>query len=65
MEATEAVFAPPGPVPKVPGPKLAPFTPTARAPVDFVRQLSHSKNQDGHVWEVIIDGKTFALKMVS
>lgn len=64
IEGADATIAPAGPLPQVPGPKLAPFTPTASAEIEFIEELSLGKNKDSHVWEVEIDGKPFALKMV-
>ena len=58
---------PPAPLPQAPGPKLAPFTPTARARIEFIEQLGDPEvNQDGHVWKVRINGgrRFYALKMV-
>jgi hypothetical protein len=59
---------PPKPLPQVPGPKLAPFTPTAHAEIVFDEQLGDPENNlEGYVWKVKINGKApyFALKMVS
>jgi serine/threonine protein kinase len=67
MSSTAAFPDPPKPLPQVPGPKLAPFTPTAHADIEFIRQLGDPKNNlEGHVWEVKINGMApnFALKMV-
>lgn len=58
----------PRPLPPVPGPKLAPFTPTARADIEFIKQLGDPDvDMDAHVWKVRINGATpyYALKMVS
>ncbi len=57
---------PPEPLPQVPGPKLAPFTRTARATIEFVQELGNpNQDQDSHVWKVKIRGKEYyALKMV-
>ncbi|KAK3291783.1 kinetochore Sim4 complex subunit FTA2-domain-containing protein [Chaetomium fimeti] len=52
----------PKPLPQVPGPKLVPFTRTAHAVIQFVKELG-SPGQDGRVWEVTIKGKPYALKM--
>ncbi|KAH6842735.1 kinetochore Sim4 complex subunit FTA2-domain-containing protein [Chaetomium sp. MPI-CAGE-AT-0009] len=54
------------PLPQVPGPKLAPFTPTGRADIQFITQLGDpDSNKDGRVWEVRINGSGphYALKM--
>lgn len=65
-----SIAALPGPtksLPQVPGPKLAPFTPTAYANIDFIRELGDPENNlEGHVWEVKINGMApnLALKMV-
>jgi hypothetical protein len=59
---------PPKPLPQVPCPKLAPFTPTAYAEIVFDEQLGDPENNlEGYVWKVKINGKApyFALKMVS
>ncbi|KAK0744467.1 kinetochore Sim4 complex subunit FTA2-domain-containing protein [Apiosordaria backusii] len=51
-------------LPAVPGPKLAPFTPTARANIKFLENLGHAKDKDGFVWKVEIEDRgTFALKL--
>ncbi|KAL2129115.1 hypothetical protein VTI74DRAFT_8205 [Chaetomium olivicolor] len=56
---------PPPPFPRVPGPALAPFTPTAYADVDFLKSLGHSNDQDSYVWKVKTHNKIYALKMFS
>ncbi len=58
--------SPPTPLPCVPGPKLAPFTPTAYADgIEFVKFLGYETDKDSLVWEVNINGAgPFALKMV-
>lgn len=59
---------PPKPLPLAPGPKLAPFTRTAHATIQFVEELGNpDRDQDGRVWKVRIGGKQqyYALKMVS
>jgi hypothetical protein len=56
------------PLPQVPGPKLAPFTPTARADIEFVEELGNPAiDMDGFVWKVKINGTAsfYALKMAS
>ncbi|KAK3292461.1 kinetochore Sim4 complex subunit FTA2-domain-containing protein [Chaetomium fimeti] len=53
-------------LPQVPGPKLVPFTPTARAAIQFIKELGDpSSDKDGRVWEVRINrsGPHYALKM--
>lgn len=59
---------PPVPLPRVPGPKLAPFTPNARANIEFVEFLGEKNNVDSQVWKVKIKGagqpRLFALKTV-
>jgi serine/threonine protein kinase len=67
MSSTATFPDPPKPLPQVPGPKLAPFTPTARADIEFIRELGDPENNlEGHVWEVKINGMApnLALKMV-
>lgn len=54
----------PKPLPQVPGPKLAPFTRTGHASIQFIKELGEP-GADGHIWEVEIKGKRYALKMVS
>ncbi len=57
--------SPPTPLPLVPGPKLAPFTPDARAVIEFVEFLGRENDKDSQVWKVNINGAgPFALKMV-
>ncbi|KAL2163055.1 hypothetical protein VTH06DRAFT_6891 [Thermothelomyces fergusii] len=56
--------SPPAPLPCVPGPKLAPFTPTAHADIEFIRFIGCEKDKDSVVWKVKINGAgPFALKM--
>ncbi|KAK3297424.1 kinetochore Sim4 complex subunit FTA2-domain-containing protein [Chaetomium fimeti] len=59
--------SPPVPLPGVPGPKLAPFTPNARADIEFIEFLGEENNVDSQVWKVKINGAgqpgLFALKM--
>lgn len=52
-------------LPRVPGPKLEPFTPTAHVPIKFMDAIGRSNDRDSHVWKVEIGGKHYALKMVS
>ncbi|KAH6850897.1 kinetochore Sim4 complex subunit FTA2-domain-containing protein [Chaetomium sp. MPI-CAGE-AT-0009] len=57
---------PPEPLPLVPGPKLPPFTRTARATIEFIEELGNpAQDLDGLVWKVKIGGKEpyYALKM--
>ncbi|KAH6619605.1 kinetochore Sim4 complex subunit FTA2-domain-containing protein [Chaetomium sp. MPI-SDFR-AT-0129] len=57
---------PPLPLPRVFGPKLAPFTPTARADIEFIHFLGRENDVDSQVWKVKINGNGagfFALKM--
>lgn len=60
-----------GPLPQCQGPKLKPF-PHRKSKVDFIRLLSDSESTGGiesgghaHVFEVSIEGETYALKVVS
>jgi hypothetical protein len=56
------------PLPRVPGPKLRPFTPTAHTAIEFIEELgSPGANQDSLVWKDKINGAEpfYALKMVS
>jgi hypothetical protein len=52
-------------LPRVPGPKLGPFTPTGQARIKFIKNLGSPRNADSNVWKVKIDGRLYALKMVS
>jgi hypothetical protein len=57
--------SPPVPLPCVPGPKLAPFTPTAHANIEFIESLGRENDKDSLVWKVTVNGDgPFALKMV-
>jgi hypothetical protein len=59
---------PPQPLPRVPGPQLEPFTPTAHADIEFIQHIGDPENiTDGYVWKVRINGAEplYALKMVS
>ncbi|KAK4097698.1 hypothetical protein N658DRAFT_518423 [Parathielavia hyrcaniae] len=47
---------PPVPLPRVPGPKLAPFNPDARADIEFVEFVGRENNLDSQVWRVKING---------
>lgn len=58
-------MASPPPLPTIPGPKLAPFTTNARAEIEFLGNLGSHADKDGLVWKVKIDGRKYALKMVS
>ncbi|SPQ27553.1 febd0a39-ca67-42db-b811-ab1929376945 [Thermothielavioides terrestris] len=55
--------SPPIPLPRVPGPKLAPFTPSAQADIEFLEFLGHENDVDSLVWKVKINGGLFALKV--
>ncbi|KAK4465821.1 hypothetical protein QBC42DRAFT_333016, partial [Cladorrhinum samala] len=56
-------------LPRVPGPKLGPFTSTALADIKFLSELGDGDNKDSHVWKVQInidnEWEMYALKMVS
>ena len=57
--------SPPVPLPRVPGPKLAPFTPNARANIEFLEFLGQENDVDSQAWKVKINGTgLFALKAV-
>lgn len=61
-------IAQPKALPQVPGPKLAPFTPTAYADIEFIEELGNPVvDMDARVWKVRINGAApyYALKMVS
>lgn len=47
------------------GPKLEPFQGTASADIRFERFLGSNKDLDSKVWRVRIDGRNYALKIVS
>ncbi|KAL2126480.1 hypothetical protein VTI74DRAFT_830 [Chaetomium olivicolor] len=56
--------SPPVPLPQVPGPKLAPFTPTAHAYIEFVKNLGRPNDQDSQAWKVKINNEgPYALKI--
>lgn len=55
----------PVPLPDMEGPKLEPFRGTASADIRFERFLSSSQDLDSKVFRVSIDGRTYALKIVS
>ncbi|KAL2195943.1 kinetochore Sim4 complex subunit FTA2-domain-containing protein [Corynascus similis CBS 632.67] len=56
--------SPPTPLPRVPGPKLTPFTPDAQAHIEFVEFLGRENDVDSLVWKVTINGAGhFALKV--
>ena len=58
--------SPPAPLPRVPGPRLAPFTPSAQADIEFIEFLGRENDKDSLVWKVTINGAgPFALKVVS
>ncbi len=55
------------PLPQLPGPKLAPFTPSARADIEFIQEIGNrARDKDSIVWKVRINGseQCYALKMV-
>ena len=67
MDSTAPSSKSPGPLPRVPGPKLAPFTRTAFADIEFVKELGDPDvDMDSFVWKVRINGEEpyYALKMV-
>lgn len=53
------------PLPRIPGPKLEPFRGTATADIEFIEFIGNDEDLDSKVWKVRIDGKVFALKVVS
>ncbi|KAK3295066.1 kinetochore Sim4 complex subunit FTA2-domain-containing protein [Chaetomium fimeti] len=56
----------PKPLPQLPGPKLAPFTPTAHAEIEFIHELGDpTVDLDSFVWKVRINGVApyYALKI--
>ncbi|KAK4244050.1 kinetochore Sim4 complex subunit FTA2-domain-containing protein [Corynascus novoguineensis] len=56
--------SPPVPLPCVPGPKLAPFTPNAYADIEFIEFLGRENDVDSLVWKVKINkAGPFALKL--
>lgn len=55
----------PLPLPRISGPKLDPFRGTATADIEFIRFVGGEDDVDSKVWKVSIDGKYYALKMVS
>jgi hypothetical protein len=58
---------PPKALPRVPGPKLAPFTPTAHAEIEFIEELGNpAVDIDAFVWKARINGMAsyYAFKMV-
>ncbi|KAK4198120.1 kinetochore Sim4 complex subunit FTA2-domain-containing protein [Triangularia verruculosa] len=56
--------APAVPLPRVPGPKLQPFTLTGHAEIDFLEFVGAGEDRDFKVWKVNIDGRgPYALKM--
>jgi len=68
MSSVGALPDPPLPLPRVLGPKLLPFTPTAYADIEFISELGNSEEDvEAHVWKVRINGQEtpYALKMVS
>lgn len=65
MSFQYSVPNPPVPLPQVPGPKLAPFTPDAHAEIKFIENLGNPDDLDSQVWKAEINGTVYALKMVS
>ncbi|KAL2139930.1 hypothetical protein VTI28DRAFT_4475 [Corynascus sepedonium] len=66
MDFEKSASETPKPLPQVPGPKLKPFTPTAHADIEFIKELGNpAVDMDAFVWKVRINGKTpyYALKM--
>lgn len=63
MSVSSAI--PPLPLPRVSGPKLDPFRGTATADLEFIRFVGGEDDVDSKVWKVSIDGKYYALKIVS
>lgn len=55
----------PLPLPRIGGPKLDPFRGTATADLKFIRFVGGEDDVDSKVWKVSIDGKYYALKIVS
>lgn len=63
MAASNAT--PPLPLPRISGPKLNPFRGTATADIEFIRYIGSEDDLDSKVWKISIDGKYYALKIVS
>ncbi|KAH6842894.1 kinetochore Sim4 complex subunit FTA2-domain-containing protein [Chaetomium sp. MPI-CAGE-AT-0009] len=64
MDLTAPSSDPPKALPQVPGPKLAPFTPTAYADIEFIEELGNpAVDMDAYVWKVRINGTDYALKI--
>ncbi|KAI7777120.1 hypothetical protein LA080_003965 [Diaporthe eres] len=59
----DSMSHPPLPLPRVPGPKLGPFTPDAHAEIKFIEALDSSDDLDSEVWKIEINGRVYALKM--
>lgn len=53
------------PLPRITGPKLKPFRGTATVDIEFIAFIGNDQNMDSKVWKVRIDGKVYALKVVS
>lgn len=53
------------PLPRIPGPKLEPFRGTATADIEFIAFIGNEQDMDSKVCKVRIDGKVYALKVVS
>lgn len=68
MDPMAASSPPPKALPRVPGLKLAPFTPTAYADIEFIEELGNlAVDMDAYIWKARINGAAgyYALKMVS
>ncbi|AEO58194.1 hypothetical protein MYCTH_2305389 [Thermothelomyces thermophilus ATCC 42464] len=66
MASVASLPNPPKPLPQVPGPKLAPFTATAHADIEFIEELGNPDSDvDSRVWKVKINGLDpyYVLKM--
>lgn len=67
MDSTTPPSESPDPLPRIPGPKLAPFTRTAFPDIEFVEELGNpAVDMDSFVWKVRINGEElyYALKMM-
>lgn len=53
------------PLPRCPGPKLEPFRGTASVDIEFIEFIGSGNDMDSKVWKVRVDGKIYALKIVS
>ncbi|KAJ0116817.1 hypothetical protein J7T55_009968 [Diaporthe amygdali] len=63
MSFQYSVPNPPVPLPQVPGPKLAHFTPDAHAEIKFIENLGNPDDLDSQVWKAEINGTVYSLKM--